>query len=221
MKMKKFAALAAATVMSVSAIAATSAFGVFATTDAGVNNIVIKDSDTNRVYKAYQIFDQASATNTIKWGKGINGDALLTSLKTSGLSTYMSQFDSAESAADVAKIISDADHWTKEDTAKFAKVASGCIIDNKSVTAYEDNGEYTIPLPNAGYYLVVDATENNGVDKANSALILNVSGTTDVTPKRTKPTLTKQIKHNENNTWGDVGDNAIGDDVEFKITTTF
>lgn len=81
MKMKKFAALAVATVMSVSAIAATSAFGVFATTDAGVNNIVIKDSDTNRVYKAYQIFDQASATNTIKWGKGINGDALLTSLK--------------------------------------------------------------------------------------------------------------------------------------------
>lgn len=36
MKMKKFAALAAATVMSVSAIAATSAFGVFATTDAGL-----------------------------------------------------------------------------------------------------------------------------------------------------------------------------------------
>lgn len=57
MKMKKFAALAAATVMSVSAIAATSAFGVFATADFGVNNIVIKDSDTNRVYKAYQIFD--------------------------------------------------------------------------------------------------------------------------------------------------------------------
>lgn len=45
MKMKKFAALAAATVMSVSAIAATSAFGVFATADFGVNNIVIKDSD--------------------------------------------------------------------------------------------------------------------------------------------------------------------------------
>lgn len=220
MKMKKFAALAAATVMSVSAIAATSAFGVFATTDAGVNNIVIKDSDTNRVYKAYQIFDQASATNTIKWGEGINGDALLTKLKTPGLSTYMSQFDSAESAVDVAKIISDADHWTKEDTAKFAKAASGCIIDSKSVTAHEANGEYTINVPSAGYYLVVDATENNGVDKANSALILNVSGTTNVTPKRTKPTLTKQIKHNENDSWGDVGDNAIGDDVEFKITTT-
>lgn len=175
MKMKKFAALAAATVMSVSAIAATSAFGVFATTDAGVNNIVIKDSDTNRVYKAYQIFDQASATNTIKWGKGINGDALLTSLKTPGLSTYMSQFDSAESAVDVAKIISDADHWTKEDTAKFAKAAADCVIIDKAVTATEANGEYTINVPNAGYYLVVDATENNGVDKANSALILNVS----------------------------------------------
>ena len=220
MKMKKIAALAAATVMSVSAIAATSAFGVFATVDFGVNNIVIKDSDTNRVYKAYQIFDQASATNTIKWGNGINGDALLTKLKTSGLDTYMSQFDSAESAADVAKIISDADHWTKEDTAKFAKVAADCIKIDNDVTATEADGKYTIVVPSAGYYLVVDATENNGVDKANSALILNVSGTTDVTPKRTKPTLTKQIKHNENDAWGDVGDNAIGDDVEFKITTT-
>lgn len=79
-------------------------------------------------------------SNTIKWGQGIDGDALLTKLKTSGLNTYMSQFDSAESAADVAKIISDADHWTKEDTAKFAKAASGCIIDNKSVTAHEANG---------------------------------------------------------------------------------
>lgn len=220
MKMKKIAALAAATVMSVSAIAATSAFGVFATVDFGVNNIVIKDSDTNRVYKAYQIFDQASATNTIKWGNGINGDALLTKLKTSGLDTYMSQFDSAESAADVAKIISDADHWTKEDTAKFAKVAVDCIKTDNAVTATEADGKYTIAVPSAGYYLVVDATENNGVDKANSALILNVSGTTDVTPKRTKPTLTKQIKHNENDAWGDVGDNAIGDNVEFKITTT-
>lgn len=220
MKMKKFAALAAATVMSVSALAAASAFGVFATTDAGTNNIVIKDSDTNRVYKAYQIFDQTTAINTISWGNGINGDALLSNLKTSGLNTYMSQFDSAESAADVVKIISDADHWTKEDTAKFAKAAAGCILNDNAVTATEANGEYTINVPNAGYYLVVDATENNGVDKANSALILNVSGTTDVTPKRTKPTLTKQIKHNEYNTWGDVGDNAIGDDVEFKITTT-
>lgn len=167
MKMKKIAALAAATVMSVSAIAATSAFGVFATVDFGVNNIVIKDSDTNRVYKAYQIFDQASATNTISWGNGINGDALLTKLKTSGLSTYMSQFDSAESAADVAKIISDADHWTKEDTAKFAKVAADCIKIDNAVTATEADGKYTIAVPSAGYYLVVDATENNGVDKAN------------------------------------------------------
>ena len=183
MKMKKFAALAAATVMSVSAIAATSAFGVFATTDAGVNNIVIKDSDTNRVYKAYQIFDQASATNTIKWGKGINGDALLTSLKTSGLSTYMSQFDSAESAVDVAKIISDADHWTKEDTAKFAKAASACIIDNKSVTAHEANGEYTINVPSVGFVLfgvtsVVPETLRIRAELALSTPLFSVSSTT-------------------------------------------
>ena len=79
--------------------------------------------------------------------------------------------EKVKSNADVAKIISDADHWTKEDTAKFAKAAADCVIIDKAVTATEANGEYTINVPNAGYYLVVDATENNGVDKANSALI--------------------------------------------------
>lgn len=52
MKMKKFAALAAATVMSVSAIAATSAFGVFATTDAGVNNIVLIQTEYIRLIRS-------------------------------------------------------------------------------------------------------------------------------------------------------------------------
>lgn len=221
MKMKKFAALAAATVMSVSAIAATSAFGVFATTEpAGSNDIVIKDDVKAKTYVAYQIFDQTTATNTIQWGNGVDGSSLLTKLKDSSQDTYMSQFDNVDDAAGAAKVLADADTWTKEDTAKFAKVAAGCIVEGKSVTATEANGKYTIALPAAGYYLVVDKTENVGVDQANSALILNVSGTTEVTPKTTKPTLEKQIKHNENGSWGDVGDNAIGDDVEFKITTT-
>lgn len=220
MKMKKFAALAAATVMSVSALAATSAFGVFATEETTNNNIVIKDDVASKTYKAYQIFDQTTATNTIKWGNGIDGSSLLTKLKDSSQNTYMSQFDDVDDAAGVAKVLADADNWTKEDTAKFAKVAAGCILKDNAVTATQSNGEYTIAVPDAGYYLVIDETKNEGVDQANSALILNVSGTTDVTPKTTKPTLEKQIKHNENGTWGDVGDNAIGDDVEFKITTT-
>ena len=42
----------------------------------------------------------------------------------------------------------------------------------------------------------------------------------EITPKGQKPTLDKQIKHNESGNWGDVGDNQIGDTVEFRTITT-
>lgn len=50
--------------------------------------------------------------------------------------------------------------------------------------------------------------------------ILRVVGDVFVTPRSGKPTLDKQIKHNDNGTWGVVGDNQIGDIVEFRTITT-
>ena len=215
MKMKKFAAIAAATIMTVSAVAATSTFSVFATVES-TNKIVITDNVDGKTYVAYPIFNQTSATNTIEWANGFTGDSFIDALKND--TTFGNKFDTVSTAADVAKIISDKTNWTEEETAAFAKVAAK-FVSNGTTSTYA-NGQYTLNVTNAGYYLIIDTTTNTGKDNANSAYILNVSGKTTVTPKVGKPTLTKEIKHNEENTWGVVGDNQIGDDVEFRITTT-
>lgn len=217
MKMRKFAALAAATIMTVSAVAATSAFSVFATAE-NVNDIIINNDVAGRRYVAYQIFNQTSATNTIDWASGFDSAHFIEALNND--TTFNSKFAKATTAADVAKIISDKAKWTDEDTAAFAKVATTFVDTDSGITASYSEGQYTLNVKNAGYYLIIDENEYTDVDVAKSALILNVSGKTDVTPKVGQPTLIKEIKHNEENTWGVVGDNQIGDDVEFRITTT-
>lgn len=215
MKMKKFAALAAATIMTVSAVAATSTFSVFATAE-NTNRIVITDEVADKTYVAYQIFDQTSATNTIDWARDFDSAHFIEALKSD--MTLGSKFASATTAPEVASVISKKDNWTEEETAAFAKVAAKFV--SKGTESTYANGQYTLDVPNAGYYLIIDTTANTGKDNANSAYILNVSGKIDVKPKVGQPTLTKEIKHNEENTWGVVGDNQIGDDVEFRITTT-
>lgn len=217
MKMKKFAALAAATIMTVSAVAATSTFSVFATTE-NANKIVINENVEGKTYVAYPIFNQTSATNTIDWANGFASVSFIDALKKD--TTFGNKFEAVSTAADVAGVISNKDNWSEKETAAFAKVAAK-FVSNGTESTYA-NGQYTLNVPNAGYYLIIDKTDNTDKDNANSAYILNVSGKLTVTPKVGKPKLTKEIKHNENgdNGWGVVGDNQIGDDVEFRITTT-
>lgn len=70
----------------------------------------------------------------------------------------------------------------------------------------------------AGYYLIKNKSVNEG--EAYTDFILQVVNNVKITPKGQKPTLDKQIKHNESGQWGDVGDNQIGDTVEFRTITT-
>lgn len=224
MKMKKFAALAAATIMTVSAVAATSTFSVFATEPAE-NSIVIKESVDGREYVAYQIFDRTSAVDSINWGEGIDGVSLLADDLTNESSQYYNaKFVGVTDAAGVAKVMT-SDDWTASDSQLFAKALEKHVIPAHANRSYYDQGqgEYKISIYKAGYYVVIDNKTYDGDDEARSAFILKVvSGETDVTTKAGKPTLTKEIKHNENgdNGWGVVGDNQIGDDVEFRIKTT-
>lgn len=70
----------------------------------------------------------------------------------------------------------------------------------------------------AGYYLIKNATVGEG--EVFTDYILRVVGDVTVNPKSGKPTLDKQIRHNETDVWGVVGDNQIGDTVEFRTLTT-
>ncbi len=188
------------------ALMLTLALGTTAFADAETYTITINNEATGHTYEAYQIFAGDLSTNekgekvlsNITWGSGIT-EAGKTALG-----------DAAEKAETIT---------TSEQAAAFAKEVAKYLQNPTSST--EGNGVYTISDLAAGYYLVKD--KDNTLDKADdfyTAYIMQVVGDVTAQPKGDKPELKKEIKHNEKGTWEVVGDNQIGDTVEFRTITT-
>lgn len=148
-------------------------------------------------YEAYQIFKGDLAGNVlsnIEWGTGVTE---------AGKAAF-----GRVTAAEVAKTLDN------ETAAKaFATKISGYLDTTAAV-----EGTDKITGLSAGYYLIKNKSVNEG--EAYTDFILQVVNNVKITPKGQKPTLDKQIKHNESGNWGDVGDNQIGDTVEFRTITT-
>ncbi|MBE6988125.1 MAG: isopeptide-forming domain-containing fimbrial protein [Ruminococcaceae bacterium] len=89
-------------------------------------------------------------------------------------------------------------------------------------TATASGETATIDLNEAGYYLVY--CEGSAVDDGDTiTAAVSLTSTTpsvEISPKFDAPTIEKYIKHNEKDLWENVGDNQIGDIVEFKIIST-
>lgn len=148
-------------------------------------------------YEAYQIFKgdlEKNVLSNIEWGAGVTADG-------------RAAFD-GKTAADVAK--------TLENNETAAKAFATKISQYLGTVAGEGTNEIT--GLSAGYYLIKNKSVNEG--EAYTDFILEVVKDVAITPKGQKPTLDKQIKHNESGQWGDVGDNQIGDTVEFRTITT-
>lgn len=147
-------------------------------------------------YEAYQIFKGDLAGNVlsnIEWGTGVTAE---------GKAAFGTM-----TAAEVAKTLGN------ETAAKaFATEIS------KYLGTAAGKGTDEITGLSAGYYLIKNESVNP--NEAYTDFILQVVKNVDITPKGQKPTLDKQIKHNESGQWGDVGDNQIGDTVEFRTITT-
>lgn len=147
-------------------------------------------------YEAYQIFKGDLAGNVlsnIEWGAGVT-------------EAGKAAFD-GKTAAEVAKTLGN------ETAAKaFATEIS------KYLGTAAGKGTDEITGLSAGYYLIKNESVNP--NEAYTDFILQVVNNVEITPKGQKPTLDKQIKHNESGNWGDVGDNQIGDTVEFRTITT-
>ena len=149
-------------------------------------------------YEAYQIFKGDLAGNVlsnIEWGAGVTADG-------------KAAFD-GKTAAEVAK--------TLEGNDTAAKAFATKISEYLDTTAAVEGTDKITGL-SAGYYLIKNKSVNEG--EAYTDFILEVVKDVGITPKGQKPTLDKQIKHNESGQWGDVGDNQIGDTVEFRTITT-
>ena len=179
-------------------------------------SITIDNKAPDHVYEAYQIFAGNLSTNAegakvlanITWGSGVD------QTKTVGGQTLADVF-SGKTAEEIAAGIK-----TETDANDFAaKVAP--YLKNAKTSGAQAGDKYVISGLDAGYYLVKD--QNNTLqdkDDFYTAYMMKVVANVNATPKGDKPSLDKQIKHNESGTWGVVGDNQIGDTVEFRTITT-
>lgn len=148
-------------------------------------------------YEAYQIFKgdlEKNVLSNIEWGTGVTE---------AGKNAF-----EGKTAAQVAK--------TLENNEPAAKAFATKISKYLGTVAGEGTDEIT--GLSAGYYLIKNKSVNP--TEAYTDFILEVVKDVQITPKGQKPTLDKQIKHNESGQWGVVGDNQIGDTVEFRTITT-
>ena len=181
------------TLLAVLTLALAMAVPAFAETTTTTYTITINNG--TGTYAAYQIFKGDLHDNTlsnIEWGDNVTtaGQAAL------------------GNAAEKAETI------TGETEAKaFASEVAQYLTDPAAGT-----GTNSITDLAAGYYLIKNTDVETG--EVFTDYILQVVKNVTVQPKSGKPTLDKQIKHNETGEWGVVGDNQIGDTVEFRTLTT-
>lgn len=171
---------------------------------AGPYTITINNSAAGHTYEAYQIFAGDLET--------ANGKTVLTNITWGSGVTTQGQAALGDAAAKAESLT------TEEDARAFAKAVAPYLT-NPSVSTAGD-GTYTIANLDSGYYLVKDKDNTlTNADDFYTAYLMKVVGNVTAVPKGDKPTLNKQIKHNENGEWGVVGDNQIGDTVEFRTIT--
>lgn len=188
-------------------IAMVLALGVTAFAAEQTYTITINNSATGHTYKAYQILtgdltidaNNNKVLSNLVWGSGVTSEA--------------------ETKLGAAKNLQ---LNTSDDAANFAKDVADYLNASKAYTSTaQNNGIYSISGLPAGYYLVKDQDNTlNNADDFYTAYIMEVVGNVEANPKGNKPTLDKQIYHNETGTWGVVGDNQIGDTVQFRTITS-
>ena len=164
--------------------------------------ITITNDKTGHTYEAYQIF---AGDLTVKE----NGEKVLSNITWGSGVTDAGKTDLGNAAKKAASLKNEAD------AKAFAEEVAKYLQNPTESTA--GSGSYTISGLSAGYYLVKDKDNTlSDQDDFYTAYIMQVVGNVTAEPKGEKPGLDKQIKHNDDNSWGVVGDNQIGDTVEFR-----
>ena len=190
------------------------AIPAFAAGGAG-NTLTINGTTAGHTYESYQVFTgtlHGDVLSDIDWGDGVKGDEIL---KDHDLPNSLQNLSSAAAlAAELEKFSTSSDEVNA-----FAKVVSKHLTANK-YSSTESDTPYTITGLPDGYYFIKDATFSMPAGATYSRYMLSIVKDVTIKAKDTTVTLDKQIKHNETGAWGVVGDNQIGDTVEFRTITT-
>lgn len=176
------------------------AMAVPAFAEAATTTYTITINHGTGTYEAYQIFKgdlHEKTLSNIEWGDNVT-DA---------------------GKAEFGNAAQKAKELTGEKEAKaFAEKVALYLGGTPSTVTVNSEGTGTIGGLAAGYYLIKNTAVGEG--EVFTDYILQVVKDVEVNPKSGKPTLDKQIRHNDNGEWGVVGDNQIGDTVEFRTITT-
>lgn len=163
-------------------------------------------------FTAYQIFTgtqtEAEDDNklaSVEWASEIDSSAFLEGLQ----KLDADAFGSCKTAADVADALSKITDQTKLE--KVAQLA----YDTKTGDGRALTNQVT-ELP-AGYYVIIDTTENIGEDGVRNAALLAATKDVTVQLKTDKPSLDKSITVDSSDVKYSNG--AIGDVVNFKLTS--
>ena len=214
---KLMAALLAVAMVCAMAIPAFAAGGTTAAAATGTNTLTIHGTTEGHTYEAYQVFkgtlNSSDVLSDIQWGDGVDGDGIL---KDTGLPSSLSGLSSAATLAAKLEGLGDG----SDDVNTFAKVVSKYIKGTAKHISSASGKTYTISNLPDGYYFIKDATDNMPDGATYSRYMLNIVKSMEINAKDTSVTLDKQIYHNDTESWGVVGDNQIGDTVEFRTITT-
>ena len=196
------------------AVAMVCAMAIPAFAAGGTNTLTINGTTDGHTYEAYQVFTgtlNEFTLSDVDWGNGVDGDGILAD------TDLPSSLKPASTAADLAAKLTKA---TKDDIDSFAKVVGNHIKAENKYESIPSGKIYTITGLPDGYYFVKDATVSMPEGATYSHYMLSIVKSLSIYAKDATVTLNKQIKHNESNTWGIVGDNQIGDTVYFRTITT-
>lgn len=208
---KKFAGIAAASIMAASMVAP-----MAMNTSAADITITGISTEVSHTFEIYQILsgelgaDGVTLSN-IKWGSGIteyNGTAV-----TGGAAVDSATIDALTAEGVTAlDILGDV-------TLGTASKTSSSTSDSLVFTDLAD-----------GYYVIKDVTNLDGKDDANSAWIVQIAGeTTDtsIAIKNETPTVDKQVWDETGDAetghdagWGETADHAINETFQFKLVAT-
>lgn len=186
------------------------------------------DDKTSHTYEAYQIFagDLAEkggkkVLSNIEWGKGVNGETLLTALKAND--KLKSAFANCTTAAQVAEVLAgdnfkNSDVLTSSLTDTFARVVEDNLTDVVAGSK-TGTGNLEISVIGSGYYLVKDKNGSvNTPDGAYTRFMLEVVGDATATVKSEVPSGDKKV-YIDDTTTGDANNASIGSHVSYEITS--
>lgn len=203
--------------------------------------VLITDPDTEYAdtsFKGIQIFTAKVTQN--KNGNIWSGDKTLSDIQWTNGNVKALVTTALKDVPEVPNVSDDAQTWAEFiSTTQGSNYGETTAVDNGTVLdliaeALEGDKTLTWTQPsnsskgnfeslNQGYWLfVTDAPSKTGNTDVYTSPIFTIVGGSDVkvAPKKSVPTVVKQIKNDDGSGWADKADSQMGQKVEYKLTGT-